>query len=134
MLYGINYKTGKKYDKGLKIDEKLDVYFENPVSALKSAEELEIIADGAFDFFVFESEKEAGKGNLKIAKSFEQFNDEYLENACDALVQSLDELSVYNLMSNFKNHFDAMSPSEQDEYLIKMGLKFKPQEEPKEKE
>lgn len=134
MLYGINYTSNEKNEKGYVVDGKLDVYFDSPLSALKSAEELEIIADGTFNFSVFENEKDAGVKKSNIAKSFEQFNNEHLERVCGVLVQKLDELRVHNLFNKFKNHFDAMSPSEQDEYLTKMGLKFKPQEEPKEKE
>lgn len=134
MLYGINYNSNEKHDKGYVINEKLDVYFTNPLSALKSAEELEIIADGAFNFSVFEKGNEMGIKKDNIANSFEQFNNEYLENVCDVLVQKLDELRVHNFFNKFKNHFDSMSPSEQDEYLTKMGFKFKPQEEPREKE
>lgn len=136
MLYGINFKSDEKHNKGLKIDENLEVYFSNPVSSIKTAEMLEKIADGNLEFTVFELDDEmASKVNEnKIAKSFEQFNDEFFDYVCSLLIQKLDELWVYNHLAGFKKRFESMSEKEQYEFMIESGLKFKPQEEAKEKE
>lgn len=136
MLYGINFKSAEKHNKGLKINENLDVYFSNPVSSIKSAEMLEKIADGNFEFAVFELDNEMASkvSENNIANSVEEFDDKFFEGVCDILVQKLDDLWLYNNMETFKKHFDSMSLSEQDKFLIEMGLKFKPKEELKEEQ
>lgn len=70
-----------------------------------------------------------------IANSVEEFDEKFFEGVCDVLVQKLDDLWIYNHMAQFKKHFDGMSEKEQNDFLIKSGLKFKfKEEEQKERE
>lgn len=97
---------------------------------------LEKIADGNFEFAVFELDNEMASkvSENNIANSVEEFDDKFFEGVCDVLIQKLDDLWLYNNMAAFKKRFDSMSSSEQDKFLTEMGLKFKPKEELKEEQ
>lgn len=137
MLYGINYKSNEMHNKGYVVDGKLKTYFTNPISSMKAAEELENLSQGNLVFTVFELEKEKENkvNKSKIVDSYDEYEKKFLEEDGSVLAQKIEDLWLYNQMATFKKYFEGMSEKEQNDFMVKSGLKFKfKEEEQKERE
>lgn len=134
MLYGIEFKDSKKgleeYPKEVREEiattDKFDIYFSNPVTAIKVASFYEKSYDD-HDYSVFEltAEQEKLADKSRIVDTFEQYQTMHAEHVSNAIAETLERNKINKIMANVKKHIDAMSTEELKEY----GFKFEEKKE-----
>ncbi len=134
MLYGIEFKDSKKgleeYPEEIRKDvsttDRFDIYFSNPVTAIKVASFYEkAYYDHDYSVFELTAEQEKTVDKSRIADTFEQYQTMHAEHVNNAIAQTLERVKMNKIFANFKAKFDAMTPEEQDKYLLDNGLNFR---------
>lgn len=139
MLYGIEFRDSEKalreYPEGLRDElqssDRFDIYFSNPVTAIKVASHYEKLDEGLVDYSVFELTKEQEKvvDKSRIVDTEKQFYTLHSEIVKDSIKNTVNRTKEARIFANFKKNFDAMSEEEQFAYLDSMGLKYKVQDQ-----
>lgn len=139
MLYGIEFRDSEKalkeYPEGLRDElqssDRFDIYFSNPVTAIKVASHYEKLNEGLVDYSVFELTKEQEKvvDKSRIVDTEKQFYTLHSEIVKDSIKNTVNRTKEARIFANFKKNFDAMTEEEQFAYLDSMGLKYKVQDQ-----
>ncbi len=137
MLYGIEFRDSEKgleeYSEEVRNEiatsDRFDIYFSNPVTAIKVASHYEKLDEGLVDYSVFEltAEQEKVVDKSKIVDTEKQFYTLHAENTKNSIKNTVNRTKEARIFANFKAKFDAMTEAEQFAYLDSMGLKYKVQ-------
>lgn len=126
MLYGIEFKDSKEglkeYPEEVREDiattDRFDIYFSNPVTAIKVANYYEKLDENILDYSVFEltTEQEKMIDKSRIVDTFEQYKTMHSEHVRNAISETLERNKINKLMAYYIKNFCTMPPVEQEQY------------------